>query len=77
MLDGRPQCRTNEEGQFVVTEEESEALSDLAERQGYYGAVYWFTATVPAAGPRNFRIEIPEEPNEEAVELKAEEVKAA
>ena len=67
----------NEEGSFIVCKDEEDALSKLGEDEGgYYGAVYKFTATVPAAGARNFKIEIPEE-QEEAIELKAEEVKAA
>jgi hypothetical protein len=67
----------NEDGGFVVCKDEEDALSKLGEDEGgYYGAVYKFTATVPAAGPRNFKIEIPEE-TEEKIELKAEELKAA
>ena len=61
-----------------VCKDEEDALSKLGEDEGgYYGAIYKFTAIVPAAGPRNFKIEIPEKTEEGAIELKAEKMKAA
>ena len=68
----------NEDGGFVVVKDEEDALTKLGEDEGgYYGAIFKFTATVPAAGPRHFKLEVKEETEAPAIELKVEEVKAA